>query len=344
MSWLSCLRRALETCTAPLNGRSTPGAFASRPLSSPAGQTTVLSTPLDLARVAKLIAADDCQMVVMAGAGISVSAGIPDFRTPGTGLYDNLQEYGLPHPQAIFDLEFYRRNPRPFQRLCRELWPGNFAPTPTHAFFKLLHDKGKLLRCFTQNIDSLETLAGLPADAVVAAHGNFDSAHVVGTGTEVPINEVKRAAFGGADMWDALATQYGGLVKPDIVFFGEMLPERFFRRVAADMPKCNVLLVLGTSLEVQPFASLVGAVPPGTPRLLINRQRVGEAWGGSYGGEGFNFDGTPGPTPGSRVYRDGHYAGDCDAAVHELVALLGWQAEMDASLKAAHKAASPAAA
>ena len=60
--------------------------------------------------------------------------------------------------------------------MAQELFPGNFHPTPTHFFIRLLHQKGLLRRCFSQNIDSLETLAGLPRDAVVAAHGNFDSA------------------------------------------------------------------------------------------------------------------------------------------------------------------------
>ena len=50
-------------------------------------------------------------MVVLAGAGLSVAAGIPDYRTPGTGLYDNLEQHGLPYPEAIFELDFYRRNP-----------------------------------------------------------------------------------------------------------------------------------------------------------------------------------------------------------------------------------------
>ena len=57
----------------------------------------------------------------------------------------------------------------------QELFPGTFQPTPAHFFMKLLHDKGLLLRCFTQNIDSLENQAGLPKEDIVAAHGNFDS-------------------------------------------------------------------------------------------------------------------------------------------------------------------------
>ena len=119
-------------------------------------------------------------IVVMCGAGVSVSAGIPDFRTPGTGLYDNLVDYGLPYPEAIFDSDYFPTNPAPFYRLCKDLWPGNYSPTPAHRFLARLHAHGKLRRCYTQNIDSLESAAGLPPDLVVAAHGNFDSAHVAG--------------------------------------------------------------------------------------------------------------------------------------------------------------------
>ena len=205
---------------------------------------------LDVETVANIIASSQ-KVVVLAGAGISVSAGIPDFRTPGTGLYDNLSSYGLPYPEAIFDLEFYNANPAPFQRLCRELWPGNFAPTPTHAFLKLLDDHGCLLRVFTQNIDSLESAAGLSPDRIVAAHGNFDTAHVVGGCRSVPVDEVRAAAFGDPADWAELARRHGGLVKPGIVFFGEQLPERFFRCARDDLPRADLLLVMGTSLAVQ---------------------------------------------------------------------------------------------
>lgn len=142
-----------------------------------------------------------------------------DSRFPG--LYANLQTYGLPYPEAIFELDYFRQTPAPFYKLCSDLWPGRYHPTVTHHFLRLLHDKGALLRCYTQNIDSLESAAGLPTDSLVAAHGNFDTASVVG-GASVPIEEVRAAALDGSvEAWSALNARYGGLVKPDIVFLGE---------------------------------------------------------------------------------------------------------------------------
>jgi len=89
-------------------------------------------------------------------------------------LYSKLQQYGLPHPEAIFEMGFFRNNPEPFYTLAQELFPGDrYQPTTAHYFIKLLHEKGILLRRFTQNIDSFEKQAGLPREKLVAAHGNF---------------------------------------------------------------------------------------------------------------------------------------------------------------------------
>src|ERR1700754_5350784 len=109
------------------------------------------------------------------GAGISTSAGIPDFRSPDTGLYANLARLNLPYAEAVFDINYFRNNPLPFYTLAHELFPGKFRPTITHAFIKLLHQKGKLHRCYTQNIDTLERMAGVPDFKIIEAHGSFAS-------------------------------------------------------------------------------------------------------------------------------------------------------------------------
>lgn len=80
---------------------------------------------LDLQGVAEYIKAGKAKHIIcMCGAGISVSAGIPDFRTPGTGLYSQLQRYNLPHPEAVFSIDYFRKNPKPFHMLAKVRWVG----------------------------------------------------------------------------------------------------------------------------------------------------------------------------------------------------------------------------
>ena len=286
-----------------------------------------LLTSFDVAGVAEYIKSGKCKrIVVMAGAGISVSAGIPDFRSPGTGLYDNLQKYNLPHPTAVFELDYFRTNPEPFYLLAKELYPGNFPPTPTHRFIKLLHDKGLLTRCFTQNIDSLEAAAGIPGDKIVAAHGNFDAARCL-HGHVADVNDVKSAVDAGTVM-RCKESGCDELVKPDIVFFGESLPQRFNDLAAVDFDDCDLLIVAGTSLAVHPFAGLVDFPGEHTPRLLVNREVVGEVDARMRSlrlmlgrGGGFDFS-------AESNYRDALWLGDCDDGFMELATLCGWGDEI----------------
>jgi len=111
------------------------------------------------------------RVVVMTGAGISTSSGIPDFRSPETGLYANLTRLNLPYAEAVFDINYFRKNPNPFYVLAKELYPGQFYPTIAHAFIALLEEKYMLQMLFTQNIDCLERQAGVPAEKIVEAHG-----------------------------------------------------------------------------------------------------------------------------------------------------------------------------
>ncbi|XP_046897701.1 NAD-dependent protein deacetylase sirtuin-3, mitochondrial [Hypomesus transpacificus] len=219
------------------------------------------------------------RIVVMAGAGISTPSGIPDFRSPGSGLYENLQQYDLPYAEAIFEINYFHHKPEPFFALAKELYPGNYQPNLTHYFVRLLHDKGLLLRMYTQNIDGLERLAGIPPEMLVEAHGTFASATCT----------VCRRVYKGEDLRPDImegnipqCPTCKGMVKPDIVFFGEELPLNFFKYLK-DFPLADLLIIMGTSLEVEPFASLAGAVRRSVPRLLINRDLVGPfAWGTSW--------------------------------------------------------------
>ncbi|TKY87698.1 hypothetical protein EX895_003279 [Sporisorium graminicola] len=351
-----------------------PGAKDSRPSSSSSGSgsgsgsglSTVSShdaTPTKnrffppphgatLTGVAALLAQPTTRnVVVLAGAGISTSAEppIPDFRSPGTGLYSNLAAYNLPYAEAIFDIGYFQRHPQPFFTLAKHLYPGNFKPALAHYFLTLLQSKGKLKRVFTQNVDTLERIAGVEADKVVEAHGSFASSTCIACKHRVDDDWIRAKVEKGqvarcprpkcsGKKRGGGAEAGGGLVKPDIVFFGESLPSRFFRCIP-DLKQADLLIVMGTSLQVQPFASLIDAVPPTCPRVLINLERVGElASSDGYTGSGmgsgmFNETGfdCEGLTFGGRdKTRDVFYQGKADEGVAELVRLVGddWVSEL----------------
>ncbi|KAM4795556.1 NAD-dependent protein deacetylase sirtuin-2 isoform 1-T1 [Rhinophrynus dorsalis] len=303
-------------------------------------RTLGLGTPekvlddLSLEGVSRFMLSERCKNVVcMVGAGISTSAGIPDFRSPGSGLYANLQKYNLPYPEAIFEIGFFKENPEPFFALARELYPGQFKPTVCHYFIRLLKEKGLLLRCYTQNIDTLERVAGLSSDDLVEAHGTFHSSHCVGTfcRAEYPLPWMKEKIF--SDLIPK-CEKCNNLVKPDIVFFGESLPSRFFSAIKSDFPKVDLLIVMGTSLQVQPFASLVSKVPSKTPRLLINKEKTGEGdpFFSLLGlGGGMDFD-------SEKAYRDVAWLGNCDDGCLALAEFLGWKAELEELVKKEHAA------
>ncbi|KAI9824904.1 MAG: Sir2 histone deacetylase Hst2 [Thelocarpon impressellum] len=262
----------------------------------------------DLAAVAKLIKDKQARrIVVLAGAGLSTAAGIPDFRSPGTGLYANLERLRLPVPEAVFDIRFFRRDPVPFYTLAGELFPGKYRPTISHAFVRLLADKGLLLMMFTQNIDCLERQVGVPVDKIVEAHGSFATSACIDCKAAYPDGLMKQAVE-AREAPRCLDAGCGGLVKPEIVFFGEALPRRFedLRHLPAEADLC---LVMGTSLSVQPFAGLPADCARGVPRVLINREPVGRL--------------------GSRA-DDVLILSDCDAGVRSLAAELGWLEELEA--------------
>ncbi|XP_052362377.1 NAD-dependent protein deacetylase sirtuin-3, mitochondrial [Oncorhynchus keta] len=257
------------------------------------------------------------RIIVMAGAGISTPSGIPDFRSPGSGLYDNLQQYNLPYAEAIFEINYFHHNPNPFFALAKELYPGNYQPNLTHYFIRLLHDKGQLLRMYTQNIDGLERLAGIPPEKLVEAHGSFATATCTVCLRVYKGEELRPDIMKGTV---PKCPTCKGVVKPDIVFFGEELPPHYFSYLK-DFPLADLLIIMGTSLEVEPFASLAGAVRDSVPRLLINRDLVGPfAWG----------------TP---RHNDVAQLGDVVGGVQMLADVLGWNHQLEALMAANAKKA-----
>mmetsp|Transcript_25144 Transcript_25144/g.38551 ORF Transcript_25144/g.38551 Transcript_25144/m.38551 type:complete len:309 (+) Transcript_25144:112-1038(+) len=241
------------------------------------------------------------KIMVLAGAGVSVAAGIPDFRTPGTGLYDNLQKYNLPFPEAVFDVGFFTKNPTPFCTLAKELWPGlTHSPTLTHSFLKLLSDRGLLLRAYTQNIDGLEHLAGIPEDKIIECHGHFRSATCTTCDRPAAGEAVKETILAGNI---PECKKCGGYVKPDIVFFGESLPDRFHRLLKQDRKQADLLIIMGTSLQVAPVSLIPNMVS--CNRVLFNREKVLSLKSG-----------------------DHFIEGDCDANVEKLCDFLGWKEKL----------------
>lgn len=224
------------------------------------------------------------KIAVLTGAGISVAAGIPDFRTPGTGLYSQVQKYGLPYPEAIFSLEYFREHPHPFFKLSKEFFAfQEYQPVTAHKFIKALDDQDMLLRNYTQNIDGLELTAGLPLNKLVQAHGHTRSAHCIDCHQEYSMTEFQAfvareevmfcTACKTADQ-DEDEETYRGLVKPDIVFFGERLSPAFAEAFHL-IDEADLLIVMGTALKVYPFAFLVTGVASHVPIVLINRENPG---------------------------------------------------------------------
>lgn len=214
------------------------------------------------------------RILVLVGAGASVAAGIPDFRSPGTGIYANLGKYNLDDPTDAFSLALLRERPEIFYSIARELnlWPGHFQPTPVHHFIRLLQDEGRLLRCCTQNIDGLEKAAGVSPELLVEAHGSFAAAACIECHTPFSIEQNYLEAMSGTV---SRCSTCGGIVKPNVVFFGENLPDAFFDALHHDAPIAELTIIIGTSMQVHPFALLPCVVPKSVPRVVMNRERVG---------------------------------------------------------------------
>ncbi|MEP6978114.1 MAG: NAD-dependent deacylase [Thermoleophilia bacterium] len=213
------------------------------------------------ARLAQLIReAQPC--VVLTGAGVSTESGIPDFRSP-TGIWAEFD------PLEYASIEAFRRDPAKVW----SFYAPRFAmlteaePNEAHRALAALEDAGYVQAIVTQNIDLLHERAG--SRDVIEVHGSIRTSSCRGCGASYPLADV--VALLEREPTPS-CTSCGGVLKPDVVFFGELLPERAIERASELAREARLLLVVGSSLEVYPVAGLpLETVQAGGRLAILNR-------------------------------------------------------------------------
>ncbi len=202
--------------------------------------------------------------VVLTGAGISTPSGIPDFRSP-TGLYSK-------YPEEIFDIEYFYSNPGAFYSFCKQaLLPMIDAqPNVAHKFLAKLEELGYVKAVITQNIDGLHQKAG--SKNVVELHGTIYRFRCDRCGKNYEHRWVREEL----ERTNLPRCFCNGLVRPEIVFFGESLPSKAVEMAENHSLRCDLMVVMGSSLVVYPAASFpILAKRSGAKLVIINKGETG---------------------------------------------------------------------
>jgi len=204
-------------------------------------------------RLAELVAGSGCT-VVLTGAGVSVPSGIPDFRTPETGLWANVD------PMEVAHIDVFERDPARFWSYYRPRFHSlaDKRPNRAHEALAELERRGLIEGVITQNIDRLHRAAG--SRNVVEVHGSIETSSCTRCATAYELEEVE-ALFDERGV--AVCTSCRGAVKPDVVLFGELLPESAVVRATDLAERAELMICVGSSLAVHPVARL--------PRLTLER-------------------------------------------------------------------------
>ncbi len=213
-------------------------------------------------RLAQLIL-ESKRIIVFTGAGVSTESGIPDFRSPG-GIWSRYD----PEDFTIQRFLSSRETRRTHWKMYAET--GIFTkaePNPAHYATASLHHWGKLDCVITQNIDNLHQKAGVPDDRVLELHGNMQWVVCTGCRGRTPLPEVLQRVTDGAEAPDCPDCR--GILKPDVVFFGEMLPEDTLARAVSRSQMCDLFIVIGSTLMVYPAAYMPTYALSGGAKLAI---------------------------------------------------------------------------
>ena len=210
----------------------------------------------------------------MVGAGISTSAGIPDFRSQ-TGLFKQLQDkYNLSSPEEFFQKDTFLEKPQYFYEFTKLFDLSKINSTISHKFMNFFVHKNMVTYIFTQNIDGLEIKAKIPEEKLIFAHGNFYKGHCGKCDKEIDIEKINEGVKNDKIYY---CPDCNGPCKPNVVFYGERLPARFHEKLD-ECRKSNIdlIIIMGTSLLVHPFASIPFRVNPNADIIVFNMERVGD--------------------------------------------------------------------
>jgi NAD-dependent protein deacetylase/lipoamidase len=198
-------------------------------------------------RLAELIRDSD-SVVALTGAGISVPSGIPDFRSPGTGLWQNV------NPMEVAHIDAFRRDPERFWRFYGERFQTlqRKRPNRAHEALAAMERRGLLDAVITQNIDQLHARAG--SQQLIEVHGTIGHSSCLTCRGTYPIDEVRSRQ--GSDERGIPRCDCGEPLKPDVVLFGEYLPVDALTRAEELAGAADLMLCIGSSLEVYPVAQL----------------------------------------------------------------------------------------
>lgn len=207
------------------------------------------------------------RILVFTGAGISTNTGIPDFRSE-KGLYSLVdKEFDLPYPEAIFDIHYFKENPYPFYELTRKMLLQKFYPTLCHRFIAFLESIHKVELVVTQNIDMLHHTSG--SVNVLECHGTYRTAHCIECHKPYVLETIQQTILDG----EIPTCDCGGVIKPDVVFFGEQVPDGF-RKILKQTLDIDMILILGTSLLVQPSSGFALELAGKVPSVLVNKDET----------------------------------------------------------------------
>ena len=215
------------------------------------------------ARLAELIRESD-SVIALTGAGISVPSGIPDFRSPGTGLWENVD------PMEVAHIDVFRRDPQRFWHFYGDRFRALEQKRPNQAHLALarLERAGLLDAVITQNIDRLHAAAG--TEALVEVHGTIEHSSCQVCRARYPLPDVR--ARQREDAAGVPRCECGSPLKPDVVLFGEYLPAEALRRAEQLASEADLMVCLGSSLEVFPVAQLPGLTLAAGGRIAIVTQ------------------------------------------------------------------------